>query len=127
MGANTLSPQQQAQDKVEEGIRESFGQLTQTAVAKSDTLDVNTAIIAALTNTITNLTATNAILAATAAKASGTSAIHPPPGFTSAGIVSVATVHALNLAGIAFPTNNFRGRTLFVVPQHCAICSRWDP
>ena len=36
------------------------------------------------------------------------------------------TGHAVNTAGVACPTKEFRGRTLFVVPQHYAVCGKAD-
>jgi hypothetical protein len=64
MYIKTPSLQEESLDKVAAGMRESFGQLAQVALAKSDTIDAYAAMIAALSKTITKLTATNTILVA---------------------------------------------------------------
>ena len=104
-------------------MRESFGQLAQAAVAKSDTIDAHAATIAAQAKAIAELTATNAILvAALAAKAPGT--VTPPPGFTAQGAANT-TGHTVNTAGVACPTRKSKlGNTVFVVPQDCSICGK---
>ena len=52
MVIKTPSPQDEARDEVTAGMRESFGQLDQAAVAKSDTIDAHAATIVALSKTI---------------------------------------------------------------------------
>ena len=104
MSIKNPSPQDKARDEVAAGMRESFGQLAQAAVAKSDTIDAHAATIAALSKTIAKLTSTNAILVtALAAKESRT--IAPPPGFNpTVAVTANTTGHTVNSAGIACPT-----------------------
>jgi hypothetical protein len=126
MDINTPSPQQENCDKVAEGMRDSFGQLAQAAVAKLDTTDAHAATIAALSKIITDMTATNAIMVGALAS-KGTRAVPPPPGFAPTGTVTADTTgHAVDSAGMTCPTNKFRGRTSFVVPQHCTIYNKAD-
>ena len=87
-----------------------------------DTMDAHAATIAAQAKAIADFTATNATLVA-ALVAKATRTVTPPPGFTAAG---AGTGHTVNLAGVACPMNKFRGRTAWVVPQHCVICSKAD-
>ena len=61
MSIKNPSPQDEARNDVAAGMRESFGQLAQAAVAKLDTIDAHAATIAALSKTIAELTSTNAI------------------------------------------------------------------
>ena len=124
MSIKTPSPQDEARNDVPAGMRESFGQLAQAAVAKSDTIDAHAATIAALYKTIAELTSTNAILV-TALVAKESRTIAPPPGFNPTVTVTANTTgHTVNSAGIACPMKKKFGRMSFVVPQHCAVCNK---
>jgi hypothetical protein len=126
MSVRSPSSRDEAREELAEGMRESFGQLAQAAVAKSDTLDAHAATIAAQAKAIAELTATNAILvAALAAKTTRT--VTPPPGFAAPATGTTNTTgHAVNTAGVACPTKKFKGMTSWVVPQHCTICGKAD-
>ena len=92
-------------------------------MAKLSTLEANAATIAALTQTIAELTATNKRLveALAAAKRGGGSTPAPPPGFAANANM---TGHSLNSLGTSCPTKKWKpdGRWQFVTKQFCKTC-----
>ena len=121
MSAKASSARDEAREELVEGMRESFGKLAQTAVAKSDTLNAHSATIAAQAKTTAELTATNTILvAALAAKAKAPRTVTPPPGFTAN-----AMGHTVNTTGVACSTRTSKLRnTVFVVPKTIPSAAR---
>ena len=111
-----------ARDEIAGQMKDSFSSLAQAAVAKAETIDAHAATIASLTNTIAELIATNKQLvkALAAAKATASSAIKPPPGFSTADL----TGHAQNDFGETCPTRKWspEGRWQFVNQQYCKGC-----
>ena len=98
------------------------------AVAKSDMLNKHTATILALTNTVTELTASNKKPIEQLALAL-TTCVKPPLGMSTIPPPTpspITTGHALNTAGIAYPTmfNPQVKRWYFVTKQDYKTCSK---
>jgi hypothetical protein len=122
MSVKPPSPRDKAQEELAGGMRESVGQLAQTAVTKSGTINAHTATITAQAKAIAELMATDAIImAALAAKAPRT--VTPPPGFTARGAATTNTTGCtINAAGVACLTRHSKaGDTMFVVSQDCFL------
>ena len=120
---------QEARDEIAIGIEHSFGQLAQPAVAKAEIIDANAATIVALMKALAKITATCKVLTTTdstlvtaLAKCGGKTVTNPPPGYSGTG--TAATGHAVNTAGVVFPTRiGIRiGNVIFTRPHACSTC-----
>lgn len=127
---------QEARDEIASRMEHSFGQLTQTVVAKAETINANattitgpTKALAEMTVACKTLTATNGTLFTALTKCGGKTKIKPPPQFSQNG---AGTGHTLNSVGASCPTHIFTNpRTKvksrvqsFVSQQQCTTCGK---